>query len=316
MRRKLFALLMGLFCLLTPVWALEGMDVSVYQGEIDFAAAREDGIEAVYIRSGFGADGVDDRFEENRRGAADAGLYYGFYHYMEAATPEEARAGARHFASLIAGTGYTCRPVLDFEVDESLSNAQASAVVGAFLAELEELTGVRPMLYADAYEAGRLDPALAIYPLWTAQWEVEEPDLSGTAWEDWTGWQYTDRGSVAGVRGDVDRDRFTQGVLLEREESYFSYTIRWGDTLWALAIRYGTTVETLVRLNDIRDPNLIYAGETLKIPEGRGRTYTVQPGDTLWAISQTYGTTVEQLVQWNNIQNPNLIYPGQVLRLS
>ena len=316
MRKKLCALLLCLFCLIPSALALEGIDVSVYQGEIDFEAVREDGVEAVYIRSGFGSGGVDPNFEQNRRGAAGVGLHYGFYHYMEAATPEEARAEARHFAALIAGTGYDCRPVLDFEVDQDLSDARVSAVVGAFLEELEALTGMEPMLYADAYEAGRLDPALAAYPLWLAQWEVEEPSLTGTAWEEWTGWQYTDKGRVAGIQGDGVRDLFQEDVLLAGERPWFTYTIRWGDTLWALSIRYGTTVEELARLNDIPDPNLIYAGETLKIPEGGPRTYTVRAGDTLWGISRTYGVTVEELVQWNQIQNPNLIYPGQVLRVS
>lgn len=315
MRKKLCALLLCLSCLLPSALAMEGIDVSVYQGEIDFEAVREDGVEVVYIRSGFGSGGVDPNFEQNRRGAAGAGLDYGFYHYMEAATPQEAQEEARHFAALIAGTGYTCRPVLDFEIDQSLSDAQASAVVAAFLEELEALTGVKPMLYADRYEAGRLGQTLGRYPLWIAQWGVEEPDLSGTAWTGWTGWQYTDKGTVAGIRGDVDRDRFTQGILIQEESPYFTYTIRWGDTLWALSIRYGTTVEELARLNGIPDPDLIYAGETLKIPEGGAGTYTVRPGDTLWGIARTYGVTVDQLVQWNQIPNPDLIYPGQVLRV-
>lgn len=315
MKRTLCALLLCLSCLLSSAFALEGMDVSVYQGKIDFEAARKDGIEAVYIRSSFGTRGVDPNFGQNRRGAAAAGLEYGFYHYLEAATPNEAQREARHFASLIAGTGYTCRPVLDFEIDRSLSNAQASTLVAAFLEELETLTGVRPMLYADRYEAGRLDRTLAEYPLWIAQWGVKEPDLNGTAWTEWTGWQYTDKGMVAGIRGDVDRDRFTRGILISEESSYFTYTIRWGDTLWALSIRYGTTVEELARLNEIPNPDLIYAGETLKIPEGGVEEYTVRPGDTLWGISRIYGATVDQLVQWNRIPNPNLIYPGQVLRV-
>ena len=315
MKRTLCALLLCLTFLLPSAFALEGIDVSVYQGEIDFGAVRKDGVEAVYIRSSFGSGGVDPNFAQNRRGAAEAGMEHGFYHYMEAATPQEAQREARHFAALIAGTGYTCRPVLDFEIDQGLSDAQGSAVVAAFLEELEALTGVKPMLYADRNEAGRLDRTLAAYPLWIAQWGVEEPDLSGTAWTEWTGWQYTDQGTVAGIQGDVDRDRFTRGILLSEESHYFTYIIRRGDTLWALSIRYGTTVEELARLNDIPDPDLIYAGETMKIPEGGVRAYTVRPGDTLWGIARIYGVTVEELVQWNHIPNPDLIYPGQVLRV-
>jgi murein DD-endopeptidase MepM/ murein hydrolase activator NlpD len=71
-------------------------------------------------------------------------------------------------------------------------------------------------------------------------------------------------------------------------------------------------VDELVRLNNIRNPNLIYPGQELRLP---ARTYTVRPGDTLSQIAQRHGTTVDELVRLNNIRNPNLIYPGQELRL-
>ena len=96
-----------------------------------------------------------------------------------------------------------------------------------------------------------------------------------------------------------------------------TYTVRPGDTLWAIARRFGTTVEALVQANDIPDPNLIYPGQVLTIP-GRGdmqAAYTVRPGDTLWAIARRFGTTVQELVSLNGIADPGLIYPGQVLRL-
>ena len=126
------------------------------------------------------------------------------------------------------------------------------------------------MLYADAYVAStRFTGALSRYPLWVAQWEVAAPDLSGTPWETWTGWQYTDLGRVAGIDGYVDRDWFTGEVLLDpgpAPQPYPYYTVRAGDTLWAIAQRYYTTVAELARLNAIADPNRIYVGQVLKIP--------------------------------------------------
>lgn len=315
MWKKLFAALLCAALLCPGALALEGIDVSTYQGEIDFSAIKATGIEAVYIRSSFGSEGVDDRFEENRRGFAQVGLPYGFYHFLEAQTPEEARAEARRFAALIRGTGYTCRPVLDFEVDRNLSDEQISAIVTAFLAELADLTGVTPMLYADVSTAVRLSPSLNVYPLWIAQWEVEAPQLSDTPWESWTGWQYSSRGRVDGIRDNVDLDRFTDGILLREEETGFDYTIRRSDTLWAIARRFGTTVTELARLNGIADPNRIYAGEALRVPNLGSLTYQVRRGDTLWAIARRYGVTVGQLVRWNDIQNPDLIYLGQIFRV-
>jgi len=318
MLKRFFTLLLCALLLLPSVQAVEGMDVSVFQGEIDFAAARSGGIEVVYIRSSYGLRGVDARFAQNCAGAEAAGLPFGLYHYLEATTPAGARREAEHFVSLIRARPYACRPALDFENYRGLSREQATDTVLAFLGRVEELTGQQPMLYADGYAVtAKLGAAAAEYPLWLAQWDTEEPDLAGSPWREWTGWQYTDVGLAEGVTGFVDRDRFTAGIFLREEETAFPYTVRPGDTLWALARRFNTTVEELARLNGIQNPNLIYVNQILRIPglPPVQKTYTVQPGNTLWGIARLYGITVNQIVQLNGIRNPNLIYPGQVLVL-
>ena len=71
-------------------------------------------------------------------------------------------------------------------------------------------------------------------------------------------------------------------------------------------------------MNDISDPNRIYAGTTIRVPEDgmTPRYYTVRSGDTLSAIAARYGTTVNALAAQNGISNPDLIYTGQRLRIS
>ncbi len=318
MWKKCLALLLCLLTLLPSAMALEGIDVSVYQGNIDFAAVRDSGIQVVYIRSSYGSRGVDGRFRQNRDGARAAGLPFGLYHYMNATDPAGARREAEHFAQLLQEQEYQCRPVLDFEGHRELSTEEATAAALAFLERVEELTGHRPMIYADHSTASaQLGAAVAEYPLWLAQWGVREPSLHGTHWTEWTGWQYTNQGLVSGITGYVDRDRFTDGVLLATGETTFPYTVRRGDTLWALSRRFGTTVEKLVELNHIPNPNLIYVNQILQIPGEAPtyRTYTVRPGDTLWGISRMYGVTVNQIAELNGIRNPNLIYPGQVFQI-
>lgn len=319
MWKKWLSILLCTLALLPSAQALEGIDVSVYQGEIDFNAVRESGIQAVYIRSSYGSRGVDGRFRRNRDGARAAGLPFGLYHYLNATDPAGARREAEHFAALLQEQEYQCRPVLDFEGHGELSASQASAAALAFLERVEELTGQRPMIYADHSTASaQLEEAVARYPLWLAQWGVEEPSLEGTHWGEWAGWQYTDRGLVPGITGHVDRDRFTEDIFLQREDRpTFPYTVRRGDTLWALSRRFGTSVDILAELNHIQDPDLIYTGQTLQIPgEAPGyRTYTVKAGDTLWGISRRYGVTVGQIAALNGIQNPDLIYPGQVFQI-
>ncbi len=94
----------------------------------------------------------------------------------------------------------------------------------------------------------------------------------------------------------------------------------WGDTLSALALRFGTTVQNLVNLNNISNPNLIYVGQKLLIQIGSSNeqqeiTYTVVWGDTLSALALRFGTTVSSIASLNNIPNPNLIYVGQKIRI-
>ena len=98
-------------------------------------------------------------------------------------------------------------------------------------------------------------------------------------------------------------------------------------SLTSIAIRFDTTVQAIVDLNDLENPNLIYVGEILKIPtDSRGNiavpstrqymtTYIVQNGDTLSSIAQKFDTTVQSIVSINNISNPNLIYTGEILKI-
>lgn len=94
------------------------------------------------------------------------------------------------------------------------------------------------------------------------------------------------------------------------------YYAQRGDTLRKVAAKFGTTVDTLLRLNpQITNPNLIYVGQAITVPGGVS-TYTVQRGDTLRIIANKFGTTVDALLALNpKIKNPNLIYVGQVIKV-
>lgn len=102
----------------------------------------------------------------------------------------------------------------------------------------------------------------------------------------------------------------------KQNSSSSTYTVRVGDSLSAIASRFGTTVDTLQSANSIRNANLIYPGQVLRV-SGQAtsqRTYTVRYGDNLSTIASRLGTTVSHLQSMNGIRNANLIYPGQVLR--
>ena len=145
---------------------------------------------------------------------------------------------------------------------------------------------------------------------------------------------------IASINGSTNPNLIYPGEVLKiypeekresrdtnRIEFYSTYIVKSGDTLSGIAAEFNTTVSELVDLNDISNPNLIYPGEILKIPDIKGessksvsskqyiKTYIVRRGDTLYGIAQRFGTTVAKLVQLNGISNPNLIYPGQVLKI-
>lgn len=116
------------------------------------------------------------------------------------------------------------------------------------------------------------------------------------------------------------------------EASAASYTIKSGDTLSGIASRYNTTVNQIVSLNQLSNPNLIYVGQVLKLKNSQTTnsssssssstaattvgTYTVKAGDTLSAIASRYSTSSSTLASLNSLSNPNLIYVGQVLKVS
>lgn len=103
--------------------------------------------------------------------------------------------------------------------------------------------------------------------------------------------------------------------------STFTYVVRRGDTLYAIALRFKTTVTAIARANGLVNPNHIYVGQCLHIPGSRpqpppgrcGVRYIVQAGDTVSALALRYGTTVWAIVSANNLANANRIYVGQKL---
>ena len=104
--------------------------------------------------------------------------------------------------------------------------------------------------------------------------------------------------------------------------------VTWGDTLYAVAARTGTTVNALMRANGLPNPNFIYAGQRLIVPANTGGytapasssvssagVYTVNRGDTLATVAARFGTTVAAMMRANGIYNANFIYVGQRLNV-
>ena len=315
-----------------------GIDVSEYQENINFNLVKQSGIDIVYIRSSEGTNFIDPYFRRNYDEAKAVGLKVGFYHYVTARNITQAINEADFFASVIEGTSPDCLLAMDFEYFGGLSNEEVNAISRAFLERLEQVTNKRTIIYSDAYNAGNVfNSSLSSYPLWIAQYGVEEPELY-VNWENWTGFQYSDTGRINGIIPYVDLDKFTEDVLLDDNTSIINsgnnikpqnniseitITVTYGETLSQIAYRYATTVSSIASLNNIANPNLIYVGQKLIIRTTENNDnfnnqveyYRVKENDTLSQIANKYNVTVESIAQENNISNPNLIYIGQILRI-
>lgn len=211
-----------IYILIMPVYAFspssdviyEGIDVSGWQGSIDYEQVKNSGIEIVYMKASEGTNFVDPYFEQNYTNAKANGLKVGFYHYLTATSMEDAINEARFFVATISGKEPDCRLAMDFESFGNLSVEAINQIGLTFMQTVENLSGKGVIIYSNTNDATNIfSGELTNYPLWVAQYEVEQPTPNGK-WNTWAGWQYTDVGEVAGISGSVDRDEFTEEVLL------------------------------------------------------------------------------------------------------
>jgi LysM repeat protein len=99
------------------------------------------------------------------------------------------------------------------------------------------------------------------------------------------------------------------------------HIVQRGETLFSIAVRYGTTTQAIASANGLSNPNYIYAGQRLRIPSAgggavaTGDTYTVRHGDTLYSIAARHGTTVSAIMSANGLANASYIYAGQRLTI-
>lgn len=185
-----------------------GIDVSRYQGAIDWEKVKKSGVDFVFLRSSIGdgstaVSGEDIRFSVNVVEAKKAGLMVGVYHYLWAETVEDALTEAKFFIRTISPYALDFPAVLDFEEpsqQQNLTNEERTEIAKVFLEEVKK-AGYYPMLYTNkSWATTYLDmDELSEYEVWLAEW-YPRPSYGG----DFGIWQYTAYGKVSGIEGDVD----------------------------------------------------------------------------------------------------------------
>lgn len=183
-----------------------GIDVSKYQGNIDWQKVKASGVAFAMLRAGYGryAAQKDERFEANYQAAAAAGVPVGAYHYSYATTPEQAKTEAKVFLEWIRGKQFAYP--LAYDVEESdqaaLGKTGVSDLIRAFC-ETVEAAGYYVCIYANKYFLDNFvdDDCKRRYDVWVAQW-AEKNTYAGS----YGMWQYTSAGAVDGISGRVDLD--------------------------------------------------------------------------------------------------------------
>jgi lysozyme len=214
----LSAIVVSTTMMATPAVAassVPGIDVSKYQGRIDWEMVSLTGIRFAIIRSTLGNRYRDRRFARNVEGARSNGLAVGAYHYAKPGlAPWDPRAEADHFLDVADLRAGDVVPVLDIEETGGLGPRQLRSWASLWLRRVEERTGVRAMIYSgNHFWHGSMANtewfARRDHPLWVAHWYVDAPRVPGARWagRGYTVWQFSAAGRVPGIDGPVDRDR-------------------------------------------------------------------------------------------------------------
>lgn len=186
----------------------KGIDVSKWQGTINWQSVAADGVEFAMIRLGYGTKNggaPDPKFRQNVEGALAAGIDAGVYFYGTAVTEEAARAEA-HFVltALEPWRGRLAYPVAydaEDSAQETLTKNKLTAVIAAFC-DTVRAAGWYPMVYSSRYWLeNKIYPAQIRADVWLAQW-AQEATYAG----EYGLWQYSDSAAVRGIAGNVDLD--------------------------------------------------------------------------------------------------------------
>lgn len=318
-----------------------GIDISHHQGDIDFDKLKGS-IDFAMVRTSYGAFYEDRKYKQNISGLERVGIPYGLYHFSYATSVESAKKEAEGFINLIKNYKPTYPVVIDVEYSNRTADVRNDTLVDitSTFCKMVQDAGYYVMIYANLdYLNNKLNSKeLEKYDKWLAQWSS-----SPTYKKAFGIWQYSSKGSKPGINGNVDlniaykdypsiiKEKGLNGYIGSNEnegkdenkesESVLNYVVKKGDTLIKIASKYGTTYQSLASYNNISNPNKIYTGQIIKIPNVSGEnispsTYVVKKGDTLSKIAEKYGVNWKVLYEKNKSiigKNPDIIRPGQVL---
>ena len=197
---------------------VQGIDVSYFQGDVDWKKVGKAGIRFAYIKATEGTDRFDPEFRDNWKGAKRAGVVRGAYHMMYWCSPASEQAS--WFLAHLPNDSDTLPPVLDLEWNghsktcpHKIARKSALAKIKVMLDAIEAHTGRRPIIYTDPkFHHDVLEGQFTEYQFWLRS-VAAKPEAKYRG-RDWSFWQFTTTGRVPGVAGPVDRNSYN-GTLAD-----------------------------------------------------------------------------------------------------
>lgn len=195
-------------------YPVRGIDVSHHQGEIDWQKVAQNDVAFAYIKATEGTDFKDKAFSQNWRQAKSAGLAHGAYHFFSYCSGGADQAV--NFLETIPLTEVMLPPVLDIETPENCPDEPSKETilreVSAFITFVEEATNQQVLIYVPEDIYLRYLAGMGLNRRIWVQSEWRTPDYV----TDWSLWQFSNKGSVDGISGNVDLNVLAEGLTLDR----------------------------------------------------------------------------------------------------
>ncbi len=310
---------------------LKGIDVSTYQGIINWEKAKADGIQFAILRASYGTKSIDAQFKRNADECTRLNIPFGAYLYSYARNVEEAKLEVQNFINTIKPYKLSYPAIVDMEDADSYKRKNGvSYATCVDICEVEclalEKAGYYAMIYANLdwlknkINNSRLDR----FDKWVAQWN------SSCSYNKAYGiWQYTSSGKIAGINGNVDMNKSYKDYPniingMKSNNTTHEVIVKTIDEIVAEVIKgdWDNGEQRKKRLTEAGyDYNVIQAKVNEKLgvkTTTKEIIYIVQKGDTLSSIASKYKTTWNKIYEKNRKtigSNPNLIYAGQKLKI-
>jgi len=249
------------------------IDLSYHNGNVDFKKVKADGIEGVILRAGYGSETTDKKFKSYIKDAVKAGLHIGVYWFSYAYSVALAEKEAKYCLKVIEPyKEHIDLPVFfDWEYD-SMAYASKQGVkpdrnlitsMNKKFCEVIEKHGYNAGVYFNEdYKNRFIDLSkLKGFATWYARYTSEKQSKYDI-------WQRADNGKVSGITGNVDMDVLYNSKIIKPKKTTVKttyYIVKKGDTLSGIAKKFGTTVNKIAKDNNIKNVNLIYPGQRLKV---------------------------------------------------